>query len=91
MKDTNATHLKNYRKNVDIVKNFGSDLFVDKALAKYEQDNDVSERKPTMTPKEYANRVRERMTAVALLKRSDDNRYTELKLSVRDQFAFGID
>ena len=29
--------------------------------------------------------------AVAFLKRSDDERYAELKLSIRDQFAFGID
>ena len=28
---------------------------------------------------------------MAFLKRADDDRYTDLKLSIRDQFAFGID
>ena len=30
--DLNSTHLKNYRTNVDVVKHFRNDLFIDKAL-----------------------------------------------------------
>ena len=89
--DANATHLKNYRTNVEVVKHFGSDLFNDEALIDYEKNKDKTEGKATDSDEKYAEKVREKMMGVALLKRADDERYAELKLSIRDQFAFGID
>ena len=89
--DSNATHLKNYKTNVDVVKHFGSDLFNDEALITYEQNKDKTEGKAIDSDEKYAERVRDKMMGVALLKRADEERYAELKLSIRDQFAFGID
>lgn len=82
--------LKTTEKNVDVVKHFGSNLFSDEALIIYEKDKDKEDGKTDDIDKEYGERVKEKMKAVALLKRLDEDRYTELKLNIRDQFTFGI-
>ena len=74
-----------------MVKHFGSNLFNDEALVAYEKDKDKKEGKTRTNDEEYIERVKDKMMAVALLKRADEDRYAELKISVRDQFAFGID
>lgn len=74
---------------MDVVKHFGSNLFNDEALLAYEKDKDVKEGKSAHSDEDYMERVKDKMMAVTLLKRADEERYAELKLSIRDQFASG--
>jgi len=43
--DTNATHFKNYRTKMDVVKHFGSNLFHNEALIAYEKEKDKEDGK----------------------------------------------
>lgn len=45
----------------------------------YEKDKDKEDGKTGVSSEEYNDRVNEKMMAVALLKRSDEERYAELK------------
>ena len=76
---------------MDVVKHFSSKLFNNEALIPYEKDKDVKEGKSGHSDEDYVERVKDKMMDVPLLKRADEERYAELKLSIRDQFAFGID
>ena len=58
--DSKSSHLKNYCTNVDVVKNFGSKLFNDEALVKYEREKDIRKGKTIATNEEYENKNRER-------------------------------
>ena len=65
-------------------------MLADETLAKYEREKYITDGLPQLLQEEYEDRVKEKMTAVSLLKRAGDDRYVELKLSIRDQFSFGM-
>ena len=56
-----------------------------------EKEKDKEDGKTGVTEEEYIKKVKENMMAVLRIKKSDNEKYAKLKLSIRDQLAFGID
>ena len=63
---------------MDVVKHFGRRFFNDEVLIAYKKDKDKEDGKTRLTEEIYIEKVIEKIMAVALLKRSDNERYAEL-------------
>lgn len=92
--DSNAKHLQNFKNIVDVIEHFGGDIFQDKALIEHEREkygNPIDEYDIQEHERFLEKKVRDKMMAVAFLRRANTKRYDNLILRIRDQFAFGQD
>jgi hypothetical protein len=93
--EPNAKHLQNFKTMVEVIEHFGGNIFRDDALIAIEKEKDIKAGSiPLLGEKElqvhYQKKVRDKMMGTAFLKRANGKRYDPFLLSIRDQFAFGI-
>ena len=69
----------------------GGNIFADTGLFKYERYKYVMEGIMGVTIEEYERRMRGKIMAIGLLKRSSTKKYGDIMMSIRGQFTFDID
>ena len=69
----------------------GSDVFSDAELIKYKYDKDTRDGITEVTKEAYKALVRERNTAVGLIKRRNQKKIGELMVNIIEQYSFDID
>ena len=84
--------MKNFKSIVEAIEHLGGgEMFADDALIKYEANQGIkNELEPPRSKATLKKDVREKMMAVALIKRAKFD-YKKLITTIRDQHAFGID
>jgi hypothetical protein len=92
--NSNAKHLQNFKSIVDVIEHFGGDIFQDKALKEHERSKygePIDEQDIEEHERFLEKTVRNKMMAVAFIKRANTKRYENLMMQIWDQFAFGQD
>ena len=89
--ESNTKHLKNFKNIVSAVDHLGGTMFSDGLLVKTEKEKDKNNGLPIKTDAEYSLIVNEKILGVAFLKRADQQRYSKLMTSIRDQHLFKHD
>ena len=89
--ESNTKQLRNFKSIVEAIEHLGGTMFVDKSLIDYEKElNNKNYSVINRTDEELKAHVREKLMAVAFLKRAKYD-YKKLMTTIRDQHTFGID
>jgi hypothetical protein len=85
------TFMKTLKNIVDVIEFYGGSIADDPALIKYEKDLDKKSNITGITNAQYQQRVRDKMLAVGVLRRSDKNMYAHILHDMRNQYQLGND
>jgi hypothetical protein len=85
------TFMKTLKNIVDVIEFYGGSIADDPALIKYEKDLDKKNNVTGITDAQYQRRVRDKMLAVGVLRRSDKKMYAHILHDMRNQYQLGND
>ena len=89
--DSIATHLKNFKSMIAVIKYYGGDIFYDESLIKHERDNDKRNGISYQSNKEFTQIVRDRKMAMAFLLSANKKTYGHLLDKLTDLYLFNLD
>jgi hypothetical protein len=85
------TFMKTLKNMVDVIEFYGGSIADDPALVKYEKNLDKTNNVTGVTDQQYTSRVRDKMLAVAALRRADKKMYAHILHDMRNQYQLGND
>ena len=92
--EDNAMHLKRFKEYVDVLEHFGSTVFEDSSLVKYEMTKAVQAKDARASSDHgstFKDKAKQKYLATCLLRRSNMKVYGQLMRELRDQYLQGHD
>jgi len=86
----NALHLARYKDCVEVLENFGINMFTDECCIEYEREIRKKKGEKELSNEEYAKKVRARRHATCFLRRANPTIYGPLLRELRDSYLHKI-